>query len=77
MYLPLLVLNSPPGLPPATAAALNQAIGEALRSPELVAKFDLQAGIPEPSSGGEYATYLRSELARWQPVIRKGNIKLE
>lgn len=70
-------LVAPAGLPPAVAKQLIQAITEALKSPELAKKFDFQAGIPDPSSGDQYAAYIKSEQTRWLPVIRKANIKLE
>ena len=57
--------------------ALRRAIDTALRSPKLVEAFDQRAGIAEPSSGEQYAAYIRSEQERWLPVVRKGNIKLE
>ena len=70
-------LVAPPGLPEPIARHLGQALDAALRSPDLVQRFDQFAGIATPTTGAEYATYLRSELARWMPVIRAGNIKLE
>ncbi|MGH8789590.1 MAG: Bug family tripartite tricarboxylate transporter substrate binding protein [Cupriavidus necator] len=70
-------LVAPVGLPPAVAKQLTQAIAEALKSPEVAEKFDLQAGIPDASSGDQYAAYIKSERARWLPVIRQANIKLE
>jgi len=48
-----------------------------LRSPDLTQRFDQFSGIPTPSTGAEFSTYLKSEMNRWAPVIRKGNIVLE
>jgi tripartite-type tricarboxylate transporter receptor subunit TctC len=70
-------LVAPPGLPEPVARQLSQALDAALRSPELVQRFDQFAGVASPTTGAEYAAYLRGELARWMPVIRAGNIKLE
>ena len=67
-------LVAPVGLPPAIAQQLKEAIGDALRSTLVAEKFDAQAGIPDASSGDEYAAYVKSERARWLPVIRKANI---
>lgn len=70
-------LVAPAGLPPDVANTLKKAIADALNSPELAEKFDQQAGVPEPSTGEQYSSYVRAEQVRWLPVIRKGNIKLE
>lgn len=68
---------APVGLPEPVSRVLTQAIDAALKSPELMAKFDQFAGVAVPSTPAAYASYLRSEIDRWLPVIRKGNITLE
>lgn len=70
-------LVAPAKLPADTAAALRCGIDEALRSPKLVERFDQLAGVPDPSTGDEYAAYVKSEQERWLPVVRKANIRLE
>lgn len=70
-------LVAPARLPAETAAALRRGIGEALRSPKLIERFDQLAGLPEPSTGEEYEAYVKEERTRWLPVVRKGNIRLE
>ena len=68
---------APAGLPEAVSRLLNQAIDSALKSPELISRFDQFSGVAIPSTSAAYAAYLKSESDRWLPVIRKGNIVLE
>ena len=70
-------LVAPPGLPEAVSRQLVAAIDAALKSPELASRFDQFSGVPIPSTGAAFSTYLRGEHDRWLPVIRKGNITLE
>lgn len=68
---------APPNLPAAVSGPLSQAIADALRAPELAERFDLQGGIPEPSTPEQYVAYIKGEQARWLPVVRKSKIVLE
>ncbi len=68
---------APAGLPEAVSRLLNQAIDSALKSPELISRFDQFSGVAIPSTSAAYAAYLKSETDRWLPVIRRGNIVLE
>jgi tripartite-type tricarboxylate transporter receptor subunit TctC len=67
----------PAKLSPEASTVLRRALDAALRSPKLAEAFDQRAGIPEPSTGEQYAAYVKSEQERWLPVVRKGNIRLE
>ncbi len=62
----------PKGTPEPVVARLNQALRQALQSPEVLAKFE-SAGIELPSDKQQTqagaAELLKSEVARWRPVI--------
>ena len=70
-------LVGPAGLPESVSRPLGVAIEAALRSPELASRFDQFAGVPLPGSSAVFSAYVRSELERWLPVIKRGNITLE
>lgn len=70
-------LVAPAGLPVDIAQRLGQAIGAALQSAEVAAKFDLLSGVPDMSTGAEYGAHIRREQERWRAVIKAANIKLE
>lgn len=62
----------PKGTPAPVVAQLNEAIRKAIQSPEVRAKFEA-AGIEQPSEVQQTqagaAALLKSEVARWRPVI--------
>lgn len=70
-------LVAPAGMPAAAARELTVALNEALRSPDVVAKYDALMGVPEPTTGEQFTAYVKNERSRWQPVVRKANIRLD
>jgi tripartite-type tricarboxylate transporter receptor subunit TctC len=70
-------LLAPAGTPAPVIAKLSAALGEILRDPEVVAKFDLVGARAVPMSPEETRKYLASEDATWMPIVRKANIKAE
>ena len=70
-------LVGPAGLPESVSKPLGAAIEAALKSPELASRFDQFAGVPLPGTSAAFASYVRSELDRWLPVIKRGNITLD
>jgi tripartite-type tricarboxylate transporter receptor subunit TctC len=62
----------PKGTPAPVVAQLNESIRKAIQSPEVRAKFEA-AGIEMPSEVQQTqagaAALLKSEVARWRPVI--------
>jgi tripartite-type tricarboxylate transporter receptor subunit TctC len=67
---------APPKTPTAIVNKINADINEALRQPDMLprmAKFsaEIVGGTPQ-----ETAAYFRSEVERWQKVIKAANVKL-
>jgi tripartite-type tricarboxylate transporter receptor subunit TctC len=65
----------PAGLPPTVLGRLNQAFVGAMRDPAIVAKLRAQYMEPDPGTPEQFAAYLRGELAKWGPVIKRAGIK--
>jgi tripartite-type tricarboxylate transporter receptor subunit TctC len=70
-------LVASPKTPPAIAAKLSQAIGEALRLPDVLGRLHKLGATPVGSSPDETAVFLRQETERWRKVIVDAGIKLE
>lgn len=70
-------LLAPAGTPAPVIAKLNAALGEILRDPDVIAKFDLVGARTAPLSPEETRKYLASEDATWMPIVRKANIKTD
>lgn len=67
----------PARMPPDVVAALNAAIGEAVRSPEMtdsLAKMGNEAKVQPP---GVFAAQLKADLERWGPVVKASGFVAE
>ena len=68
-------LFGPANLPPNIVAALNKATTDALRDPEVIARFEKLGVRPDPQTPGAFATYLAAESTKWGNAAK--SIKLD
>ncbi|MCM0036614.1 MAG: tripartite tricarboxylate transporter substrate binding protein [Burkholderiaceae bacterium] len=68
-------LFGPANLPPNVVAALNKATTDALRDPEVIAKFEKLGVRPDPQTPSAFTKYLAAESTKWGNVAK--SIKLE
>lgn len=66
---------APPKTPPDITAKLSQAMGEIIRMPDVVARFQQVASNPVGNSPEEMAAFLKEERERWHKVITTAGIK--
>ena len=65
---------APPGLAPAALERLNRALRATLQVPEVKRKLE-ELGLKLASSTpDEFASYIRTDLERWGPVIKAANV---
>jgi tripartite-type tricarboxylate transporter receptor subunit TctC len=70
-------LVAPAGTPPAIVAALNKAIGETLKDPDIQHKL-ANLGIDiAPDSPDQFAAYIKAEIPKWAAVIKASGAKME
>jgi tripartite-type tricarboxylate transporter receptor subunit TctC len=69
-------LIAPARTPPAIIAAVRAAVIEALGAPDIRQKLTAQIMEPIPSTPEEFRARIDAEIARWTPVIRAANIKV-
>ena len=67
----------PAGVPAAIAAGFREALVEVMNRPEVRDQIIKQGAIPITSTPEEYRQIMQAESAKWQAVIRAGNIRLE
>jgi tripartite-type tricarboxylate transporter receptor subunit TctC len=67
----------PAGTPQAIVRKLHQEISAILRTPDVAEKLRAQYMEPVGSTPENFAAFMRDELARWEPIIRHGNITLD
>ncbi len=69
-------LIAPAGTPAAIIATIQREVAEALRQPSIREKLAAQLMEPVGSSPEEFRAQIAGEIARWAPVIKAADIKI-
>jgi tripartite-type tricarboxylate transporter receptor subunit TctC len=69
-------LIAPARTPEAVIAAVRHAVVDALNSPAIREKLAAQIMEPTPTTPGEFRARIEADIARWTPVIRAANIRV-
>jgi tripartite-type tricarboxylate transporter receptor subunit TctC len=67
-------LMAPAGTPPDIIARLNREVNLALKSPEVTERFAAQGTEALGGTPEQAAAYMRQEMERWGPVVKKAGI---
>jgi tripartite-type tricarboxylate transporter receptor subunit TctC len=70
-------LFGPAGLTPEVTARLNKAFVEALASPEVKARLASLMAEPSPSTPAQFASFVKSELAKYQGLVKASGAKAD
>ena len=70
-------LVGPAKLPADVVAALNQAVTEGLKTPEIAERFAQIGAEPAPDTPAQFGAYIRAEQLRWAKVIRDAKVSVE
>ncbi len=70
-------LLAPAGLPPEITEKLHQDVVNALHDPVVTAALEKMGATPVGSSPKEFDALIRSEAAKWEPVLKEAHIKVE
>lgn len=68
---------APAGTPPATVAALNEAVNRALAQPALRDRLVAAGVTVTPGTPESYGAFHRAEIARWAAFVREQGIRAE
>jgi tripartite-type tricarboxylate transporter receptor subunit TctC len=68
---------APKGTPPEIVDRLNVEFAKAIRDPEVVKRIAELGYLPIGGGPADYAANIKSEIAKWAPVIKAANIKAE
>ncbi len=63
-------LVAPANTPPAIIKRLNEVAVKIISSPEISAKIRGYGGEPRPSSAEEYGQFIRSEVQKWDHIVK-------
>jgi len=69
-------LIAPAGTRPDVLAKIQREVSEAIKTPELKAKFAAQIMEPVGNTPAQFKAQIEGDLARWTPVIRQSGIKV-
>ena len=70
-------LFGPAGLPADVTQRLNKAFVDALNSPEIKARFATLLAEPAPTSPEQFGAFVRSELTKYERVVKASGAKAE
>ena len=70
-------LFGPANLPPNVVAALNKATTDALRDPEVIARFEKLGVRPDPQTPSDFTNFLAAESTKWGNVAKSIKLELE
>ncbi|NDG39349.1 MAG: tripartite tricarboxylate transporter substrate binding protein [Betaproteobacteria bacterium] len=70
-------LFGPAGLPAETLARLNKAFVAALDAPETKTRMTQLMAEPSPSTPDQFAAFVKTELAKYGPVVKASGAKVE
>jgi tripartite-type tricarboxylate transporter receptor subunit TctC len=66
----------PHGTPPAIVRTLNGAINEAIRAPDVKARFDQLNIDSRQNTPEEFRAFVTDQMERWSKVVKEANIKV-
>jgi tripartite-type tricarboxylate transporter receptor subunit TctC len=67
-------LVAPRGTPAAVIDKLQSETAKIINTPDIKARADAVGLYPVSSTSDEFAAFIRSEAARWQPVVKKSGL---
>jgi len=70
-------LLAPAGTPKPILEKLGAACATLAHKPEVIQRYHDYGGEPVGSTPAEFSAYIRSERAKWAPVVKRSGIKLE
>ena len=70
-------LIAPIATPAEVVQKINTAANAALKAPEAVKQLEAQGALASPGTSAEFAAALKDEKAKWAPIVKANNIKLE
>src|SRR5689334_19775459 len=56
---------------------LNRTVGQILESKDVVERLHAQGAQPMRGTPDAFASFMRTEMAKWAPVVRQANVKAE
>lgn len=68
---------APKGTPSDIVEKLSAAAAQALKNPEVIAKYEAMGAEPVGSTPKQFAAYVESEAKKWNDIVKKSGAKLD
>lgn len=68
---------APKGTPADIVEKLAASAAQALKNPEVIAKYEAMGAEPVGSSPAEFAAYVESEAKKWSDIVKRSGAKLD
>lgn len=68
---------APAGTPDAVVVTLNNAVTQAITSPDLTKRFGDQGMRPLPMTAAQFGAFMKSEVDRWTPMVKASGAQVE
>lgn len=68
---------APPGTPDGVVQATHRAIADALKLPDVQAKFALQGAEPRGWNPEETSRFVKAETEKWRRIVKTANVTIE
>ncbi len=70
-------LFGPAGMPPAIVSRLNIEVQKIMRSPEIEKRLETEGAKFVPMTPEQFASFQKSEVAKWAKTVKDANIKVD
>ncbi len=68
---------TPAHVPKDVVTRLNHAVVKVLAQPDVQKKLQFEGGMVSPSTADEFAAFLRTDVARWEQMIKQTGISID
>ena len=68
---------APKGTPADIVEKLSAAAAQALKNPEVIAKYEAMGAEPVGSTPAQFSVYVESEAKKWNDIVKKSGAKLD
>ena len=67
----------PAGMAPDLVAKIHADLAAALKDPVVLTALEKMGATPVGNSPRDFDTFMRAEAAKWEPVLKEANIKMQ
>ena len=70
-------VSGPAGIPKDIVVRINRALNMLLATQEVADRFASQGAVPAPATPQQYTAFIKSEMAKWGPVVKSSGAKVD